>query len=184
MENSFPNAEWIDKAEIASRQLAEAVRLFFEQRDPIVIHTIIASAHQILFDLGKERGIHSALKHPPSQEKKEVRDYFSAINYAYNFFKHADTDGSIKINMAPLMRFTSDFIMDVAWMLQQLNGKLPLEGKVYWAWFASKYKEEFPDDGEIGRMKNLNLGELDFKDICAFLRIGGFLQSTSEKDSR
>jgi hypothetical protein len=30
------------------RQVKEAIRLFFEQRGAIVIHTIIASAHQIL----------------------------------------------------------------------------------------------------------------------------------------
>ena len=42
-----------DKLDVIRRQIKEAVRLFFEERDRVVIHTIIASAHQILFVIGK-----------------------------------------------------------------------------------------------------------------------------------
>src|SRR5262249_52472607 len=94
-----------------------------------------------------------------------------------NFLKHADKDPDKKLNIAPLLQFTSDFIMDAVWMLRQLNGKLPLEGKVYWTWFVSKNKEEFPDDGEIGGLKALNLSELDFREISTLLKFGELLET-------
>ncbi len=36
--------------------------MFFERRDPVAIHVLIASAHQILTDIGNERGIKGLLK--------------------------------------------------------------------------------------------------------------------------
>jgi len=39
------DVHWVDKVEVARRQIREAVRLFFEARDLVVIHTVIASAH-------------------------------------------------------------------------------------------------------------------------------------------
>jgi hypothetical protein len=53
---------WITKIDVARRQVSEAVRLFFAERDPVVIHTIIASAHQVLFDVGRSKGISSVVK--------------------------------------------------------------------------------------------------------------------------
>jgi hypothetical protein len=79
--------EWIDKTEVATRQIREAIRLFFEQRDSVVIHTIIASAHQIIFDLGRARGIESSVKNTTVLKGNEIQAFLKSINYPYNFFK-------------------------------------------------------------------------------------------------
>jgi len=71
---------WIDKIEVARRQIREAVRLFFGARDPVAIHTLIASAHQILGDISDKRGAQSVLKN------------VKRVNYPFNFLKHADRD--------------------------------------------------------------------------------------------
>ena len=165
--------EWIDKIEVATRQIREAVRLFFEQRDAVVIHTIIASAHQILFDLGQARGIDSSIKNTAGLRQNEIQEFLKSINYPYNFFKHADRKPDSKINVAPLERFTADFVMDAIVMLQRLSGTIPIEGKVFWHWFVSKFKEEFDnlrDDSEIRRMQQANLAGWDFATITQFLQ--------------
>ena len=131
-------AHWIDKQEVVRRQVREAVRLFFEERDPIVIHTLVASAHQILFDLGAPKDIASVVKNTEALRGAELQSFLRPINYPYNFFKHADKDADAKINVGPLERFTQDFIMDAVVMLQRLCGVIPLEAKVYWTWFVSK----------------------------------------------
>ena len=41
----------ITKRDAANRQLNEAIHFFFEQRDPIAIHTLVGSAALILSDL-------------------------------------------------------------------------------------------------------------------------------------
>jgi hypothetical protein len=163
---------WIDKLDVVRRQIKEAVRLFFEQRDVVAIHTIVASAHQILFDLGKAKGVESAVKNTAALRSEEVQSFLRSINYPYNFFKHADRDPGVKINIGLLERFTSDFIMDAIVMLQRLSSDIPIEAKIYWFWFVSKYPEEFadcPDDGEIKKMQAEGIANWDFPTICQFL---------------
>ena len=162
---------WIDKIEVVKRQVKEAIRLFFAERDLVVIHTIIASAHQILFDIGKKRGIESIVKNTSSLNNKEIQKFLKTVNYPYNFFKHADKDPDKKINVGPLERFTSDFIMDAVVMLQRLSNDIPFEAKIFWFWFVSKYPQEFedcPDYGEIKKMQAENIAEWNFSTITNF----------------
>jgi hypothetical protein len=165
--------EWIDKVEVVNRQIKESVRLFFEQRDPVAIHTLIASAHQILFDLGKHKGVESVVKNTKVLEKKGTQELLKNINYPYNFFKHADRDPESKINVAPLIELTEDFILDAIVMLQGAVGSIPFEAKVYWFWFVSKHHEGFdnlPADSEIRKMQEQNIGEWDFSTILEFIK--------------
>ena len=164
---------WIDKVEIVRRQIREAVRLFFEARDLVLIHAVIASAHQILFDLGNSKGVRSALKNTAAIKREDLQEYLRSINYPYNFFKHADRDSEVKINIGPPERFTSDFVMDAIVMLQQLTGEIPTEAKVFWFWFVSKYPQEFdncPNGGPLKNMMEKNLASWDFQTICQFLK--------------
>jgi hypothetical protein len=163
----------VGKLDVVARQIREAVRLFFEQRDLIVVHTIIASAHQILFDLGTCLGITSVVKNTTALRDDEVQSFLSTINRPFNFFKHADRDPDPTINVGPLERLTADFIMDAIIMLQEVGGSIPMEAKVYWAWFVSFYSEEFdnlPKDGEIAKFQSLELGKLPFSEIVMFLK--------------
>jgi hypothetical protein len=163
---------WIYKHDIVRRQIKEAVRLFFEQRDAVVIHTIIASAHRVLTDLGKSKGVASLINSTTALRDTEIQGFLRSINYPYNFFKHADRDAEAKINIGPLERFTQDFIMDAIVMLQRLCGDIPMEAKVYWSWFVSRYPEDFndcPADGEIKKMQAQGLANWDFPTISLFL---------------
>ncbi|WP_462151027.1 hypothetical protein [Pseudoalteromonas xiamenensis] len=174
---------WIDKIEVANRQISEAVTLFFESRDIVVIHTIIASAHQVLLDVGKESGIVSAIKNADGMTRQEFRKHIKTINEHYNFFKHADNDPKGKINIAPLDRFASDFILDAILMLQNIAGVLPLEAKVFWAWFVSTYQDEFdncPEGGEIKNLMSMGLNEWDFPTIRQFLIFGEIMQEANK----
>ena len=71
---------WIDKLDVVRLQITEAVRLFFEQRDAVVIHMIVASTHQILFDLGKSKGIASAVKNTAALKGEEIQNFLRSIN--------------------------------------------------------------------------------------------------------
>lgn len=169
--------ELIGKLDVVERQLKEAIKLFFEKRDIVTIHTIVASAHQILFDLGDKDGVVSALKNKNNISSDEFWEYVKKINYPYNFFKHADRDPDKKINVVPLKRFSSDFILDGVVMFQKINGKLFIEGKIFWAWFLSNFKEEFkdiPEDSSLGYLKGLELGDKNFEWILNLIEVGQF----------
>jgi hypothetical protein len=49
--------EWITKIDVAERQLCEAVRYFFERRDPIIVHALVSAGLQVLTDLGNASGV-------------------------------------------------------------------------------------------------------------------------------
>src|ERR1035441_8899965 len=83
---------WIDKVEVARRQIKETVRMFFGERDPVAIHTLIAAAHQILTDIGEKRGAKSVFVGKKTQR----------LNHPFNFLKHADRDPDGKINIGPM----------------------------------------------------------------------------------
>ncbi len=176
-------AHFIDKLEVARRQICEAIYLFFEERDPVSIHTLIASAHQILFDVGKISNVASAIKATTNLQKPEIQELLKAINYPYNFFKHADKDPDAKINIEPLERLASDFIMDSIVMLQRLANDIPNEAKVFWYWFVSKYPQEFdnlPKDGEIAKMQEQELANCDFPTIVQLIKFYNIFKETNK----
>jgi len=168
-------SDTIDKLAIVNRQIGEAVWLFFEDRDHIIIHTIIASAHQILIDLGKSASVDGSIKNTGKLRSQEIQEFMRGVNHPYNFFKHADKDPNKEIDAGPYSRLTQHYIMDAIVMLQQLTGEIPDAAKVFWHWFVSYYPEEFdnlPKDGVIAEMQRQKFGEWSFPAIVLYLRFG------------
>ena len=46
----------IDKLQAAKGQLREAIRLWFNEGDPVAVHCLVCSAHQIIHDLNSQQG--------------------------------------------------------------------------------------------------------------------------------
>ena len=100
------------------------------------------------------------------------KEYVRNINFPFNFLKHADTDAESRVNIGPLLEFSSDFIMDAIWMLQQIAYDIPIEAKVFWFWFVSKYPEglnNLPQDSEVRKMQEVRLAGWDFPRISKFI---------------
>lgn len=185
-----PNAVpvWIDKREVAARQIAAAVLMFFEGHDPVATHSVVAAAHQILIDLAAQEDMHSIVKGPKAERERHAR-----LNWAANFFKHADRDADGRINVAPLKELTAEFMMDAVYLLQRISSELPLEGKIYWHWFLKTRPELFVGSGpELDRMiaaavstKPAELARL-VRLIWAVgeERIGEFLNALSDVDTK
>lgn len=177
-----PSSQIVSKIDVVTRQIRTAILLFFEQRDIIVIHTTIASAHQILFDLGKLAGVTSVVKNTAALRDEEVQSFLHDVNYPYNFFKHADRDPDKNVDLGPMERLTADFIMDAVLMLQRLVGAIPTEAQIYWAWFVSYHHQEFdnlPADGEIAKMQQLELRRLSFPELVAFVQYSNLASNSA-----
>ena len=82
----------VDKIGAAKRQIELAIRLLFQNEDPIGIHTLAAAGFRILHDLGqaKRSEISQYLVHiiKPEMQSK----FWKVFSRAANFFKHADSD--------------------------------------------------------------------------------------------
>lgn len=90
----------ITKLEAAERQLREAIRLWFTDGDPIAVHSLACSAHQIIHDLNTKHGWRDLI-YDSLIIKDEFRDEWAhVIKAPYNFLKHADRNavGSIELH--------------------------------------------------------------------------------------
>jgi hypothetical protein len=125
----------------------------------------LSVAHQVLTDLGNASGVAGLLK-GKGQSAERLRN----LNYAANFFKHADKDPNGRINIEPLRDFTGEFLMDAVVLLQRLDGEIPIEAKIFWSWFVTKHKELFEGSGEaIQGMIDIGLNPDDFEGVVALL---------------
>jgi len=171
--------EWVNKIDVAERQLCGAIRFFFERRDPIIVHALVAAGHQVLTDIGNSLGVIGLLK-GKNQSVGDVKNF----NYAANFFKHADRDPDGRINIAPLSDLTAEFLMDAVILLQRSQGTIPIEAKIFWSWFVTKHKDLFEGCGEaIQGMIDDRLDPVDFGAITTMLKLSKTLPpEASEED--
>ncbi len=93
----------ISKLGAAESQLIEAVKLFFEERDPISIHTLASAASQIVQDHFNEQDAQKYqlfLHHdyPSPEDRKRIHDDKRRVA---NFLKHADRDRNAKLEFNP-----------------------------------------------------------------------------------
>lgn len=86
----------VTKLKAARNQLEEAIRLFFEERDEVSIHTLVCAALQILNDhISEDEACKNnlILHYDTIYIKDEYRNLWqNHLWKARNFFKHADRD--------------------------------------------------------------------------------------------
>jgi|ERR1035438_9095364 hypothetical protein len=163
----------VTKIGAARSQLNEAITLFFEERDPVSIHTLAGAALQILNDHIQDEGIvwdNSLLFHYNSIYIKDEyrREWYSKVNEARNFFKHADKDirdGKTSIDFNPTM---NDFhIMEAIHSLKVVEGTqcvFSLEIRAYLAWLALNHPRFFKEV-VLGTHHNLSGKKEDFAEM-------------------
>src|SRR3954451_16671445 len=90
----------VTKLDAARRQLRTAVRLWFQDADPVPIHTLAFAAYEIIHVLSKKHDKYRrTLIFDADMIKDEYRpDWNNKIKEGANFFKHAknDSDGSLE----------------------------------------------------------------------------------------
>src|SRR5690242_9958847 len=122
------------KIDVAEAHIRTAVKLFFEDRHPIPIHTLACSAREILTTIGGKLGIKTVLEEVADGSKVQQKDVLKKASAFVNFMKHADRDpeGVLK-NFSdedndPVLFFAChDF--------GRVTGGMPIEAQVYEAWF-------------------------------------------------
>jgi hypothetical protein len=93
----------IGKLDAARRQLRTAITLWFNDGDPVAIHTLASAAYEVIHFVSKKRDPYRRdLLFDSDLIKDEYRDAFcSHLKKPANFFKHADRDGDSVIEFDP-----------------------------------------------------------------------------------
>jgi hypothetical protein len=166
------NVSTVTKSEAANRQLCTAIRLFFDDRDSIAVHTLACAAREIYEKHCGKAGVTRMLDHikasNPDYTQKRILDL---LNAARNFFKH---DGeslddviefSDEMNDFPL--FSACYDCTMLWMPNQ-----PAEVQAYSIWFIAVNPrcEGGGDSADIEQARRI-AKELDMLDtLCPGLR--------------
>lgn len=164
MEDKVP-FEVVTKLEAAERQLRVAIRLFFERRDLIAVHTLAAASQDIVRQLGRPRGFKGIYEHADERIRPEKKQEFVAhLRAAQNFFKHARKDPKEKLEFG--YEATKFYLFDAALLCAALTGRLVPESSAFLGWFMAKYPDTFIDDGDpnIAAAKRLLKG-IDLDDF-------------------
>lgn len=135
--------ERVTKLSAARRQLRTAVRLFFEGRDTVSVHTLAAAAHEVLWSLLKRKrtGGGSIIKDsiPSLLSPENVKVYNDWMNEAQNFFKHADRDPDEELEFGPAS--TRLVLFDSSRMYFNLTGRHLREAFFFIVWFYFEYPD-------------------------------------------
>lgn len=92
----------VSKLDAAMRQFDCAIRLWFEDSDPVSIHTLVGAAYQIIHDTNKERGGKDLIfdaEFIKDEHRQTVREF---LRKDFMFFKHADRDTHAVTEFVPL----------------------------------------------------------------------------------
>jgi hypothetical protein len=145
----------VSKMGAARSQLLEAIRMFFEQRDPISIHTLVGAALEILHDHFDDVEIVWDAKlffHYDTIYIKDAhrREFKAKINEARNFFKHAARDLNEGKTTIEFETATTDFriiesIRCLA-ILEKENFVNSPEFRMFIVWYAKKYPTQIKDE--------------------------------------
>jgi len=126
----------ITKLDAGKRNLAAAIKLFFEHGDAVAVHTLAAAAQAVMRDIATARTLeHTSILHDNPMVPDETRaDWHRAINAPRNFFKHANKDpqGTIEFDE----KTNAQLLLDASLILTQLDKQALREASVFPGWFT------------------------------------------------
>jgi len=157
--------ESVTKLECAERQLRVAIRLFFERRDLIAVHSLTAAAQEVVRQLAKPRGFKGIYEHADELIRPEKKkEFIERIRAPQNFFKHASKDSNQKLKFH--YEVTKFLLFDAVLLCSSLKGPpYPPEFSAFIGWFMHKYPKVFKDDGGIMSVAKQMVKGIDFDDF-------------------
>ncbi len=127
-----PNKIALNKTEVARRQLGTAIDLWFNDGEPVAIHTLACAAHELLASLLKKQGKSALMFDPAYYNPGFAGEVKKALHQHYNFFKHADKDAEAGIEFP--VGLTDMFLLMGIEGWRDLVGKREPSHFAYWFW--------------------------------------------------
>ena len=127
----------LSKFDVAERQLLQAIKLFFQEEDPVSIHTLSEAANQVFSDIGGEFGAISFIRNSDLIKKNKKKEWLRYMFKSRNFFKHANSDKDA------IHKFKSEFndfsLLDGINMYSTIKKKWTPETLAFQIWFGATY---------------------------------------------
>lgn len=134
----------LTKFEAAERQLIQGIKLFFEEGDPVSIHTLAEAAIQVFRDLAPKYNTSSCITEHPSLSHISKRNIYDTMNKARNFFKHANKDFDQILDFDITRNHIS--LLECSTLHTSIKGTIIPEVLIFELWFLSQHKDLFVSD--------------------------------------
>jgi hypothetical protein len=138
----------LDKLDAARRQLRTAITLWFNDGDPIAVHTLAFAAYEIIHVISKKRNPHrrDLLFDTLVINDEFRRVWVDQIKKDANFFKHADRDPDLVIEFQPyLSQLFILYSIEGLILCREQQGD---EESVFWWWFGFHNPESLTHEGK------------------------------------
>ena len=128
----------VSKLDAATRQLHMAIRLYFQDADPLGVHTLACAAHGILEDLSRKRGLGNSLQSKGMGiQTGHHASVTRAIKEAKAFLKHANRDSDAELTFHP--DWTDFLMMDAIQLHLRLASTIDQTDVIFLIWLSTKY---------------------------------------------
>jgi hypothetical protein len=150
MSEKLPDQKFlILKFDAGRRQLKMAIRLWFQDDDPVSIHTLAAAAYEILHNLSRLKGGTDLLFDSKAIREDYRKDFIKRIKSTSQFFKHADRDPD---GTAELSTLDTEVLLIYSMIaLSRMGKKLSMEENAMLLWLSFSNPEIIM--GEEARLK-------------------------------
>ncbi len=130
--------ESASKLDAATRQLHMAIRLYFQDADPLAVHTLAGAAHGILADLARHRGHGTGFQSTSAGVQTGQHAFVvRTVKEARVFLKHADRDPDAVLTFNTDW---TDFLMfDAIRMHLSVAAEIDLINSIFLIWLSTKY---------------------------------------------
>ena len=132
----------LTKFEAATRQLNTAIQLFFEQRDPVSVRTLVGAASRVFADLVEHRNPGKSWRGNivASIPQLSPREVYRIIDKTQNFLKHADEDPE---GVELFSEEENDGLLFVSCLECGEIGETSYEMQAFQIWYMAAYPESF-----------------------------------------
>lgn len=114
----------VTKLDAAVRQLDTAITLYFQDGDPVPIHTLACAAHQVIHNINRHNNGPELLFDVLSRKKREPQISKALLHKHYNFFKHADSDPCPNCGIRFDTRLTEIFVLSAVQGVSCISGSI------------------------------------------------------------
>ena len=127
----------LEKREVAKRQLNAAINLWFDDGEPIAVHTLACAAHELLASLLQKAGKKPLMFDASLYQSGYAEEARRMWNKHYNFFKHADRDPDSLIEF-PTAVTDIFLLMAVEGWIELVGEREPIHF-AFWAWCVIRF---------------------------------------------
>ena len=150
----------MSKFDAARRQLATAIELWFNDKDPVSIHTLAYTSCDVIHTLSEKRGRKQTLIFDTELVNNENRkEYRIAVRAAGNFFKHGARDPEAMLNFDPLIN--ESFIYFAILGIELMGFTVTNVERAFVAWISLQHPEWLTPEGHVILTERFPVSTLD-----------------------